>query len=517
MKHMRRLFALALAVMLVMSLSIVVSATEDHTVYVYQIFSGTQDRDLESGNPDYTLGDVEWGSGIDSVAFLAALKTDERFVENGVNIFADCVTALDVAEVLSNYQNDSDVAKAFANVACDHRTTPFTIVTPTDRTVYLDAGYYLLMDAYSVEDVYNRAYPAVLQIKTNGRIPITGKADMPTVDKTIQNEGDAATSNLGETETFVITATMANNVSDFEVYKFVIHDTMSKGLTYLNDAVVTIDGVETNAFTVTATVNEDGTTTITAGCEDVKPLKVANSAVVVLTYSAKVNDDAKIGAEGNPNEVYLEFSNNPNWDGEGEVPTGKTPTDKVVIFTFELDVNKVNKDGEALEGAQFVLMNADETQVAKVNGGKFVKWVDLADVGVNEDGTYPDVYTLTSDANGEFAVSGLKDGTYMLKETKAPAGYNILKNSIKLVIAAEITDTEDVQSLDKLTIAVDNGEAVEGDAATGIVETDVENKAGVMLPTTGGMGTTLFYAIGGILMLAAVVLLVTKKRMASVQ
>lgn len=164
-----------------------------------------------------------------------------------------------------------------------------------------------------------------------------------------------------------------------------------------------------------------------------------------------MNANAVIGSAGNPNEVYLQYSNDPDWDGTGDdEPTGETPK----------DVGSV----------------------------------------------------LKSDADDKFALIGLDAGKYKLYETKAPAGYNLLVNPIEIEKTAIITDTEDTQTLDALRIKVDGKEA-NGDVTTGVVETTVKNNSGATLPETVGMGTTLFYILGGVLVLAAVVLLVTKRRM----
>ncbi|MDY3286908.1 MAG: SpaA isopeptide-forming pilin-related protein, partial [Eubacteriales bacterium] len=213
--------------------------------------------------------------------------------------------------------------------------------------------------------------------------------------------------------------------------------------------------------------------------------------------------------------VYLEYSNNPNQTGTGTTETGKTPEDEVLVFTYELDVTKV--DGQnadtKLSGAEFVLLNSDKRKAAVVADGKITGWADVT----TADGktTYPAGSTLTSGVDGKFVIAGLDAGSYYLVETKAPAGYNLLKNPIKVTIAATLDKTENNPALTALTISVDGGAAKDGNLTSGAVETNVENNQGATLPETGGAGTTAFYIIGGCLVLAAAVLLVTKKRMSS--
>ena len=120
---------------------------------------------------------------------------------------------------------------------------------------------------------------------------------------------------------------------------------------------------------------------------------------------------------------------------------------------------------------------------------------------------------MTSDANGKFAIAGLDAGNYYLRETKAPVGYNLLKDDIAVVIAATLDKSENSPALTALTIQIDSGSAANGNLATGVVSTDVKNNSGAVLPETGGIGTTIFYVVGGVLFVGAAVLLVVKRRM----
>ena len=150
-----------------------------------------------------------------------------------------------------------------------------------------------------------------------------------------------------------------------------------------------------------------------------------------------------------------------------------------------------------------------------------MEWVNVPAAGEDGTITYPAGTTLTSGADGKFVIAGLDAGSYYLRETKAPAGYNLLKNDISVTITATLDKSENNPALTELKLSVKDdktgAEATEsnGSVDTGIVATNVVNNSGTELPSTGGMGTTIFYVLGSILVIGAVVLLITKKRMSA--
>lgn len=251
---------------------------------------------------------------------------------------------------------------------------------------------------------------------------------------------------------------------------------------------------------------------------------------VIITYSATLNENADIGLDGNENTAYLEFSNDPNGNG-----LGRTAEDTVIVFTYELDGTKV--DGEtqaALQNAQFVLLNGAKSEAAMVVDGKVTGWVKVATEAAAGDVKMPETYEewverygnqnviLTSAADGIFKIAGLDDGTYYLREIQAPAGYNLLEEDVQLVITADTAngqewDGDPATALTALNMTITVGEAgptqVRGDLEGGTVGVTVENNQGATLPETGGMGTTLFYIIGGLLVVGAGILLVVRIRM----
>ena len=301
------------------------------------------------------------------------------------------------------------------------------------------------------------------------------------------------------------------SMEHYTTYEYVFHDTLATAFDApdVSDIHVSLadskdsDGAAIDAGSYTVSVNGHDITITFTNLKNVSD--IAAGKYIIVTYSAKLNNSASIGAAapGNTNEVYLEYTNNPNTSSKGE-----TVHDKVIVFTYKLDVTKIdaNNHEKKLKDAEFKLLNSDQTKAANVVDGKFAGWVEEA------SGTI-----LKSDNNGFFSVTGLDDGRYYLKEIKAPEGYNTLTSPVKVVISANTNNGQNrsgkTSDLTAINISVNDAASKDGNVANGTVNIEVENNAGATLPSTGGMGTTLFYVIGGGLMVAAVVLLVTKKRM----
>lgn len=508
MKNMKKLASVVLAMVMVLAMALPVSAEDSYTITIknnaenhvyeaYQIFAG----DISENGK--TLSNVTWGTGVNNVALLTELKTIEKF--------ATATSAADVAKALEGVGDDSDLAKTFAAVAGKYLTTDAkesTKSTETEGTYTINVdkpGYYLVKDKNTVSG-YDSATRYILKVV--GNVEVSPKGTVPSVDKLIvegENKVETGTYNIGDDVTFQLKGTLPSNYADYTSYKYEFHDTLSNGLTYNAGSVkVTVGGTDiTDEFTVN---HNNGTLTIT--CNNLKTISDATideKSEIIVTYTAKLNVNAVIGGTGNPNTVKLTFSNDPNYQGTGsnpDEPTGTTPEDTVYVFTFELDVTKVDgKDNTKLSGAEFKLKNEAGKWVKVDENHKVTGWADN-----QTDGS-----VLTSGEDGLFKIIGLEDGTYYLKEIKAPDGYNNIENEIKI----EITSSYDTTGVKTLQIKVDNGDAKAGIADTGVVSMDVENNKGATLPSTGGTGTTVLYLVGGALVLIAVVLMVTKKRMSA--
>ena len=515
MRHIKKLASLLLVLVMVFALATTAFAdetttysitinnsAEGHTYEAYQIFTG----DLVEKDGTKILSNIVWGSGISDA---------------GQTALGDAAAK---AETLKT-END---AKAFAKAVAPYLTTAAgSTNTVTDGKYVISglaAGYYLVKDQDGSLTGDSDSYTEYI-IQVVGNVTATPKSDVPEVEKKVKDTNettgettgwqDSADYDIGDSIPFQLKATLADNVSSYTTYKVVFHDTLSKGLTYNNDAKVYIGGTETNGFTVTATVNADGTTTLTVSCDDVKALGAGNSSVITVEYTANLNENAVLGSAGNPNKVYLEYSNNPNKSESGENhETGKTPEDTVIVFTYQTIINKVDSENKPLTGAAFKL-----EKLIKGKDGAADTWTTVKEFTVDE--------TTTS-----FTFSGLDDGQYKLTETKTPAGYNAI-DPIYFVIEATHDVTADAPTLKTLNAyltdangnkqtEVKDGESVNIDLGTvdltaGSITTTVVNKSGSELPSTGGIGTTIFYVLGGVLVLAAVVLLVTKKRMSGAE
>ena len=477
-----------------------------HTYEAYQIFAG----DLSIGeNNKKVLSNITWGSGIDTskvTGLQDAAKEAEALTDSNVAEFAKKVASgLTSATGTSSY-NETEKNYTISN---------------------LPAGYYLVKDQDNSLKDADDFYTAYI-MEVVGNVTAKPKGDKPTLDKEIYHNdkkewGVVGDNQIGDTVEFR-TITKVPDTTGYTTYTYVIHDTMSEGLTsnVRSAADVTIkvnntgDALPTDYYTVTATGN-----TFTVSIKILEAIaagKMSKGDSLYTYYSGVLNASAKIYDEGKQdNTAYLEFSNNPNSDEKGE-----TPKKTVYDWTFKMGVNKVapgEKDGETkqLTGAKFVLSKNGNLNVEDMkcddNGTPTVS-TDLIAV-VNDDGTYR--IALTGEANttyvmeaGSITIKGLDDATdYYLYETKAPEGYNALKEPVKFKITAEYS--QDGATCTTTNVSVDDGEA------SGTLSTNVVNQAGSSLPSTGGMGTTIFYVLGSILAIGAAILLVSKKRMNGAQ
>ena len=534
---MKKLASLLLALVMIMSCFSAMAATvtvetgvSGHTFTAYQIFTGSQ------GESEGALGDVEWGNGINHADFLAALKADETTKD----IFATCGTAAQVALALSEYEDNSAVAEKFAQLAYNNKSATGTPLTDGENT--LADGYYLIVDTTAGEvDAYNAA---LLQVTRD--IEIKTKMEVPELDKVIVDGEDVVTNeaSIGDKVTYKLTSKVPD-MTYYEKYYFIVHDTLSAGLTFNNDVVITL-GDET------LTPNEDYTVTHNNGQIEIVfknfiQYKNQKDAAIVITYTATLNEKAAIVPAPNPNTANLEYSNNPNVSGDGQPdnpdkpgddePTGETPVETVNTYTTELTITKKDGNNNILTGAEFTL-TGNGVNVVVVTAEGFVEDAEGTYYKLT-DGTYtttaPTAETAASyestttkykkgtvvtvegvgqnetkvkgfvDANGIIKFTGLGAGTYTISETVTPAGYNT---------AADITFTLTFDPATH-TFSSDNANVIVGSGTDNTFYTTVINNAGSTLPETGGMGTTILYVGGGILVLVAIVLLIAKRRTAA--
>lgn len=484
-----------------------------------------------------------------------------------------------VAEKIAAEEDKFAFAAAALAAAKNVNIAPGTALAAADaETVTIDnlpLGYYVVEDTATTKPV-----SALILDTTNPNVEVAIKADKPSIDKKIDGTQDTDDSTTGDVEYNnaaigdKVPYKVTSNVPDmtgYTKYYFVVNDTLSKGLTFNNDVVITVGNktlIKDTDFTVTVTSvkdkddNETGETAVEIVFKNFiqyKELKDQTGAVlaktgsaITITYSATVDKDAVIGTIGNPNEVTLIYSNNPNVTDNGtsdnpdkptpNSPIGETPKKETRTYVTDIEVIKVDPQGNRLAGAEFkiegtklntVLVRTDvytqsengeywklkdgsyttippvsatdETDTSKYYENtttKYVKSVKEKAIVKTENVSYTGVVG----DDGVLRFEGLSAGIYIITEIKAPAGYNLLTQPITVTINWTAPDANSTEC----TWAYEGTDTVN---ETHTNHVTITNNAGAELPSTGGMGTTLFYIIGGILVLAAAVLLITKRRM----
>lgn len=498
MKHMKKLIAVMLTFVMTFAMAATVFAaditindeTDGSTYSAYKLLDATDGGD---GKFSYTLNTkyetvlkevTGKTTSSEIIQYIAGLNTD------GIRTFADAVYTK---------------IKNMNNITAD-------ATTKTKAFTGIDKGYYLIAETAIAADE-NTYSLVMLDTVGNDSVTVNTKKNVPTLEKKVQEKNDStgyesdwqdgADYDVNDKVPFKLTGTVSADYASYKTYYYAFHDKMSSGLTFdLNDIEVKVDGtkVDKNKYTV-VTDNADGCT-FEVVFNDLKKVEgVTATSKITVEYKATLNDQSVIGSTGNPNEARLEYNNNPYYDGTGKPgETGKTPWDKVIVFTYKLVANKVDKDGKALEGAGFTLYKLDNAT------GNFVK------VG-NE---------IKGDDNNKittFTFDRLDAGQYKLVETTVPAGYN---KADDLIFTVEATyDTEATNPTFKdLVIKDSTGKTISGEnkvftinLAEGSFTTNIKNLSGTELPSTGGMGTTIFYIVGAILIIGAGVLMITRRRM----
>lgn len=541
MKHAKKLASILLTLVMVLAMSVTAFAEEDKYTYeLYQIFTG----DYSSG----VLSNVKWGA-------------------NGTGNKGEAVPDTVLKELTDvNGQSDSqklDVIKKYVNL--DSEAMAATQTEDADGNVTytnLPTGYYLVKDkngSVGANDVYSTYVVEV----TDGTLTVTRKGDVPTVDKKIvedEETKDVNEASIGDTINFKITGTLPSNIADYKEYTYLFTDTLSKGLTYNEDSIEVCIMNGTGKIDVTqyfykgASAEANGTT-LTVGISDLKALgnltpsvMINNNSQIIVTYNATLNENAVIAGTGNDNKVKLNYSNDPNNSGEGTTtpppkdpgeptkPNGETPESRTVTYTTELTILKNDGGGKVLTGAEFtltgngvniVLVATDEFKEDangnywKLKDGTYTTDEPNTSGGDNSD-SYESITTKYSkitrtvakgtnqvetkvvgavDANGLVTFKGLGAGIYTITETKTPAGYNTI-SPVEFTLTFDSASTGFISNNGSVKVGEDN-----------MLDTTIINQSGSTLPSTGGMGTTIFYVLGGILVVGAGVLLVVRRRM----
>ncbi len=457
-----------------------------HTYEIYQIFTARYEQDGSTEK----MSDVKWGKNGTG--------------NEGSAVEQDVLDALEAVNGKSDDEKRTEIEKYVT------LSNPIATLDNNTRSYSGPAGYYLIKDKDGTVTGNMKATPFIVQAV--GTLTITPKTgDTPSFEKKIKDINDSenttysewqdsADHDIGDHIPFKLEGTVAGDYASYSTYYFAFHDVEEEGLTF--------DGADS----VKVYVENNGTSTqITSGytlnaapsdkCsfevvfDNLKTIdNVQAGSKIRVEYTSTLNKKAVLGSQGNVNKAQLEYSNNPS-----DSQHGKSEWDQVIAFTYKVVVNKFANnvsDTTKLAGAEFTL----EKKQA--------------------DSSYKALTLVKSDDGKTFTCTGLDDGEYRLTETKAPQYYNKLTDPIYFKVTAdhavEWNGQNRAQVLSSLTGTKTSGEITfTHDLSQGSLSADVINKSGTTLPETGGIGTTIFYIIGGVLVAGAAVALITRKRMKS--
>lgn len=470
---MKKLVSMLLALMMILGLATTAFAAQEGTLtggsitindaISGQTYSAYQILYLESY--DATAGAYAYKANSTWEDWLKTQTTYVTIDDQGYVTWVEGASAAEFAK-LAQGQLPGKTADATA-------TASSATVTLSD----LKLGYYLLDTTTGTLCSLDTTNPNVVMEEKNTE---------PTIDKTVEEDltgvyGDTNDAEIGQIINF---KTVIKAYAGAQNY--VLHDKMSAGLS-LDQNSIAIEGLTKDTdYTVVFNTTDgcDFEITFTQTYLDKITGTAANPTLITVTYAATVNNDAVIAGSSNSNEASLDYGEDSN-----------TEWDETITYVWSMKVLKYgdNDETKVLKGAEFVLLNSDKSKVATIVNGKLTGWVDIPTASNDGTITWPGNTVLTTDDSGPINIEGVDADTYYLRETKAPAGYNKLANDIEVIVAA--------------------GSVTEGTMIYNPVVAKVNNKSGTELPATGGIGTTLLYVIGGVLVLAAVIMLVTKKRM----
>ena len=474
MKLSRKILSLVLALVMVMGLAATAFAEEGgetttngsititnalggETYNAYQILY------LESYNAEKNIYAYKANSAWEE--WLRTQTTYVSFDSQGYVTWVEGASAADFAKAAKGQLSDK---------SADGHVTPSADGSATISNLKL--GYYLVDSTVGALCELNTTKPGV---------EIMDKNPIPTIEKKVQEDsdetwGDVNDADIGQTVNFKSTISAKPGAR-----KYVVHDKMDSKLEFVGVTSITAGST---------TLTEGDYTVVTTGLLDDCTFHIVFTETyldsitadtnIVINYTAKLTSDAVAGT-GYVNETWLDYGDNQH-----------TEHDTTTTYTWKLPIYKYHMDGEtktALAGAEFILYKGSEEnrEYAQVTNGKLTGWTKEK----------TEATKLVSDAKGMIEVEGLDADTYYLEETKAPRGYNKLAGHVKVEISHTVIDAPA-----HMTHTLKQDETV-------VEKVEIENKSGTLLPETGGIGTTIFYVLGSILVIGAVVLLVTRKRM----
>ncbi len=569
MKRIKKIASLLLAMVMVFAMSVTAFATEPteptdtageekDTYEIFQIFTGT----WSTGD---VLSDIKWGQNA---------KNGESTVKVGDLVPTD---VLDVLKALDDKTDNEklETIEKYANLTnpvetgndTSYKVAPGYYLIRSTKALSVDNSQNKAYTLYVV-----KVTDGDLTFTPKVDVP---EVDKKIVDESIEGgKGDINEASIGDVVNYEITATLpTERYEDYDTYYLEFVDTLSAGLTY-NDGSVKLtykepDGEEkdvaTDAYTFT---NTNGN--ISVKINDAKAITEVAGSQIIVRYNATLNANAVVGSAGNPNTVKLVYSNDPNHSGSGtpgpnnpDHPTGETPEEKVITYTTQIKITKRKEDTQdILPGAGFTLTGTNvnvgliakeeyktEAEIAagqltgtgtyyKLQNGTFTETAptegtmdDYVDdtvyqkVVVLEQVEEPlaksEITGIVDPETGTLIFRGLGAGTYTLTESTTPEGYNTMQpKTIVIGFNFDINNPQfTIKNVDENGNVYDSGlnfgEPNEEDGNVYGLDfaTDIANFSGNRLPSTGGIGTTIFYVVGGILVIGAGILLVTKRRM----
>ena len=497
--------------------TISVASTDTHTYKVYQILTGT----LVAG--ESKLGNPTWGS---DAAATTTYATEDDFI-----------TAI-TATGLSNQQINAIAGAVLKENAAGVGTVD------KDHTLDVVPGYYLLVDTTaSLADGDAKSLNIVAVFND---ITITPKKGTVESEKHVDDKNDSdstdhselkdsADYDIGDSIKYTLTMTLPEDYANYKQYYVAFSDDMSAGLTYNGDAKIYYGAADTTGTDIGTDFAVDTSATSAYSTPSagkvykytIADLKASTATeaqkvlvagdVIKIEYTATLNNAAVIGAAGNPNKYKVDFSCNPNQESGGTPDTNDTPWDTNIVFTYKTVFNKVDQAGDPLTGADFKLYKfiEDENGTDTYNNKKGT-WTDVTTLGdgTNKPSKAKDTYTKgdKTAANAKFTFSGIDAGVYKLVESTTPPTYNTIEDQI-----FTITATHDLVSDNPTLKALTGTEGAEftmtSNTSDGSLTADIKNEQGAELPSTGGIGTTMFYIIGAIMVIGAGVVLISRRRM----
>lgn len=523
-KLLKSLLAIAAAFLMVFSLGTAVNAYDNNktsititddggagsTYNAYKLLNLTTSGTGNDIKYSYTINSKYsgfWGS--------LSVKTDAQAVSYFKNIDDNSTDMRTFADAAARYIRDNSLSTdANATMASDAKS-----VVIDNNGTGIDQGYYLVTETRPTSTTTETDTLAIVNTAGSAGVTVTAKEEVPSVQKKVKEVNDTANTtsdwqdaadfDVNDPIDFQLTGFLPSDYANYDKYYYSFVDTLSQGLQYTQDSDLHVyivnNGIRNevkSGFTVTDptyTGNSDSTLTVTFAnlkAESLSAYNITKDSTIVVEYKAKLTNKSVIGSAGNPNKVKLQYSNNPYEKGDGTPNTSETPEDTVIVFTYKTIFTKVDKDKNKLKGAHFELQK-------------------------DVNGTYTKVGEYTTDGYDTFEFDRLDSGSYRLVETKAPAGYHKISD-INFTIDGKYQIEVNGTTVPKFTslngketsgeITINGMDTANADPTDGSISANIVNTSDKVLPKTGGIGTTMFYVVGGSLVAIAAALLISKKR-----